>query len=123
NQHFDAIDAEFCFAEGGGVSREGGKVKFASVQTLEKIPRAVELIARGPAGHGSVPLKNNAVVHLSQAMAKAAEWKPPIRLNETTRVYFERLASISTPDMAARYRALLSADPKVSGPADDYMLE
>lgn len=123
NQHFDQIDAEYCLAEGGGVSREGGKVKFASIQTLEKIPRAIELTARGPAGHGSVPLKNNAVVHLSQAVAKAAEWQPQIRLNETTRVYFERLAGISSPEMARRYRALLSSDPKVAGPADDYMRE
>ena len=31
-----------------------------------------------------------------------------MQLNETTRVYFERLASISPPDKAARYRALLA---------------
>lgn len=123
NQHFSEIDAEFCVAEGGSVTREGGNVKFASVQTLEKIPRAVELTARGPAGHGSVPLKTNAVAHLASAVAKAAQWKPPITLNETTRVYFERLASISTPEAAARYRNVLNADPKISGPADDYFLE
>ena len=56
-QHFPKIDAEYCLAEGGGVTRVGGKVKYASVQTLEKIPRAIELTARGPAGHGSVPLQ------------------------------------------------------------------
>jgi hypothetical protein len=30
------------------------------VQTLEKIPYAIELVARGPAGHGSIPLEGNA---------------------------------------------------------------
>src|SRR5687767_2915820 len=30
NEHFEAIDAEFCYAEGGGVTRTGGVVKFAS---------------------------------------------------------------------------------------------
>jgi acetylornithine deacetylase/succinyl-diaminopimelate desuccinylase-like protein len=123
NQHFADIEAEYCLAEGGNVTRQGGAVKYASVQTIEKIPRSVELIARGPSGHASVPLKNNAVAHLAGAVAKAAEWKVPIRLNETTRIYFERLASAATPEMAARYRALLSNDPKVSGPADDWMLE
>jgi acetylornithine deacetylase/succinyl-diaminopimelate desuccinylase-like protein len=122
-QHFAEIDAEFCLAEGGNVTREGGKVRYASVQTLEKLPRAIELVARGPAGHGSVPLKTNAVTHLASAVSRVAEWKAPIRLNETTRVYFERLAAISTPADAARYRALLSADPRVSGPADDYLIE
>lgn len=123
NQHFADIDAEYCLAEGGGVTREGGKVKFASVQTLEKIPHAVELVSRGPAGHGSVPLQTNAVLHLAEAITKAAKWKTALRLNETTRNYFDRLASISTPEEAARYRNLLNPDPNVSGPADDYMLE
>jgi acetylornithine deacetylase/succinyl-diaminopimelate desuccinylase-like protein len=122
-QHFPEIDAEYCFAEGGNVMREAGRVKFASIQTLEKIPRAVELIARGPSGHASVPLTTNAVVHLSEAVAKAAQWRVPIRLNETTRIYFERLAAISAPADAARYRNVLSLDPKRSGPADDYLLE
>ena len=72
NQNFDKIDAEYCLAEGGNVSRSGGKVKFASVQTLEKIPYAVDLTARGPAGHGSVPLQGNAIAHLSKAVAALA---------------------------------------------------
>jgi acetylornithine deacetylase/succinyl-diaminopimelate desuccinylase-like protein len=93
------------------------------VQTLEKLPRAIELVARGPSGHASVPLKGNAVAHLAAAVAKAAQWRVPIRLNETTRVYFERLASISSPELAARYRAILSNDPNVSGPADDWLLD
>ncbi|MEO7133352.1 MAG: M20/M25/M40 family metallo-hydrolase, partial [Vicinamibacterales bacterium] len=62
-EHFDAIDSEFCFAEGGGVTRTGVTVKFASIQTVEKIPRAITVTARGVAGHGSVPLENNALAH------------------------------------------------------------
>jgi acetylornithine deacetylase/succinyl-diaminopimelate desuccinylase-like protein len=120
NQHFDAIDAEYCLAEGGGVTRVGGAVKYASVATTEKIPRAIELTARGPAGHGSIPLQNNALTHLSTAVAAAANWVPPIKLNETTAAYFKRLASISPPDEAERYRNVLSPDPNVSGPADAY---
>jgi acetylornithine deacetylase/succinyl-diaminopimelate desuccinylase-like protein len=122
-QHFPEIEAEFCYAEGGGVTREKGQVKFASIQTLEKIPRAIELTAKGVAGHGSVPLKSNPVAHLSTAVGKVAAWKPPITINETTGAYFKRLATISTPEDAKRYRDILSTDPKLSGPADDYFLE
>jgi acetylornithine deacetylase/succinyl-diaminopimelate desuccinylase-like protein len=123
NQHYKEIDAEYCYAEGGTVARESGKVKFASVQALEKLPRAVQLTARGVAGHASVPLKTNAVVHLSSAVSKAAEWRVPIRLNEITRVYFQRLASISAPAAAQRYRDLLGTDPKKAAAADAYLLE
>lgn len=122
-QHFAEIDAEYCYAEGGGVTREKGQVKFASIQTLEKIPRAIELTAKGVAGHGSVPLKTNPVAHLSTAVGKVAAWKPPININETTGAYFKRLAAISSPEEAQRYRDILSPDPKISGPADDFFLE
>ena len=112
-QHFDAIDAEFCLAEGGGVAREGGEIRFASIGTLEKVPRTIHLTARGPAGHGSVPLRTNAVAHLSKAVGAVADWDPPVRLNETTREYFRRLASISSPDDAKRFQDVLSSDPGV----------
>jgi acetylornithine deacetylase/succinyl-diaminopimelate desuccinylase-like protein len=121
NEHFAAIDAEFCYAEGGGVTRTGGEVRFASVQTVEKIPRAISITSRGVAGHGSVPLENNALAHLGEAVGKIAAWTPPMRINETTAAYFKRLASISSPADAKRYQDLLSPDPKVSKPADDYI--
>jgi acetylornithine deacetylase/succinyl-diaminopimelate desuccinylase-like protein len=120
NQRFADIDAEMCLAEAGTVYRVGGRVKHASVETTEKIPRAIELTARGPAGHGSVPLQNNAVARLSKAVATVAEWVPPVRINETTGAYFKRLAGISTPEEAERYRAVLNPDPKIAGAADEY---
>lgn len=121
-QHFAAIDSEYCFAEGANVVRTGGKVKFAGVQTLEKIPRAIELTARGVSGHASVPLRANAVVRLATAVAKIGAWKPEVRLNDTTRAYFTRLASIAAPEEAARYRALLSGDKAAIETADEWFL-
>jgi acetylornithine deacetylase/succinyl-diaminopimelate desuccinylase-like protein len=119
-EHFAEIEAEYCLAEGGSVSRSAGRVQYASVQTAEKIPRAVELLATGAAGHGSVPLETNAVVRLARAVEAVAAWKPPIQLNDTTRVYFTRLAAISTPEDAARYRAVVGTDPKAAYDAVDY---
>src|ERR1700704_1588971 len=121
--HFADIDAEYCLAEGGGVTRIGGQVKYATVQTLEKIPRGIELVARGISGHGSVPLKSNAIVHLAGAVAKIGDWRPDIRFNETTGTYFRKLAAISPPDKAKYYRDVLSTDPKLRAAADDWLLE
>jgi len=108
NSHWPEIEAEYCFAEGGGVRRKEGKVVYAGIATTEKVPRGIKLVARGTAGHGSVPLQDNAVVHLSQAIAKIAAWQTPMRLNETTRSFFTRLAAISPPADAARYLALVN---------------
>jgi acetylornithine deacetylase/succinyl-diaminopimelate desuccinylase-like protein len=121
-QHFAAIDAEYCFAEGANVVREGGRVKFAGVQTLEKIPRAIELTARGVSGHASVPLRANAVVRLAAAVAKIGAFKPAIRLNDTTRAYFTRLAGVATGEEAARYRAVISGDAQAKDAVDEWFL-
>jgi acetylornithine deacetylase/succinyl-diaminopimelate desuccinylase-like protein len=120
-EHFDAIAAEFCLAEGGSVVRTAGKIQYASVQTTEKIPNRIRLVAHGVAGHGSVPLRSNAVVHLARAVAAIADWQTPMRLNETTRAFFERLATISSAADAARYRAVLKGDE--SGAAQEYFAE
>jgi len=121
NEHLDAIEAEFCLAEAGSVTRVGGEVAYASVETVEKIPYRVELLATGVAGHGSVPLQTNAVAHLAKAIGKIADWRSPVRLNETTSTYFQRLAEISPPERAAIYRKVL--DPATIGEADEYFLE
>jgi acetylornithine deacetylase/succinyl-diaminopimelate desuccinylase-like protein len=122
-EHFPEIDAEYCIAEGGDVVREGGVVKYAEVETTEKIPRGIELVAHGISGHGSIPLKSNAIVHLSAAVARIGEWRPEIKLNETTGTYFRRLATLAPPEQARYYRDVLSTDPKVAKAADDWLFE
>jgi acetylornithine deacetylase/succinyl-diaminopimelate desuccinylase-like protein len=109
-EHFDDIDAEFAITEGGGATVEEGRVTVVNIQTTEKVPRGARLVASGTSGHGSVPRVDNPLVHLSAAIAKVGAWETPIRLNDTTRLYFERLAGISPSDKAERYRALL--DPQ-----------
>jgi acetylornithine deacetylase/succinyl-diaminopimelate desuccinylase-like protein len=109
-KHWDAIEAEFALAEGGYVAARNGKVRFVEVSTTEKMPRGVRLVAHGTAGHGSRPRPDNAVVRLGAAVAKLGSWQPPIRLNDTTRAYFERLATISPPEEAWRYRHILDRD-------------
>jgi len=119
--HYEKIDAEYCLAEAGAGVRSGGKLRYVGVATAEKIPYAVKLVATGPAGHGSRPLRTNAVVHLASAVAKIAAWQPPMRLNDTTRTYFERLATISPPEEADRYNNLVH--PEKSGAIQEYFAE
>ncbi len=120
--HFDAIDSEFCLAEGGGVVRRGGQVRQANIGTTEKEPRFIELIVTGPAGHGSVPNQGSAVLGVASAIGKIGAWTPPLRLNETTASYFRKLSTIVEPEVAQKYRDLLSPDPKLHKPVEDWML-
>ncbi len=118
-EHWPEIEAEYCFAEGGSAVRTDGRLRFVSVQTTEKIPFGIKLVANGVAGHGSVPLRSNPVVHIAQAVAKVAAWQPPMRLNDTTRTYFERLATVSTPEERERYNGLLH--PEKTDAVQEYL--
>lgn len=110
-KYWDKLDCEFALNEGGAALVEDGKVRYMGVGAAEKLPRAIILRATGSSGHGSVPRPDNAVVHLAAAVAKAGTWQTPARLNEVTREFFRRLASISQPDEAAWYRNI--EDPAV----------
>ena len=97
---------------------------FASIQTLEKIPRAITLTARGTAGHGSVPLRSNAVVKLSDGGRR--RWPSGSRRSASTRRP-RRTSSgwrpSPIPAAADRYRAILGTDPKAQDAADEYFLD
>jgi len=120
-QHYDTIDAEYCIAEGGSATRVAGDLRYVGVQTAEKFPKGIDLIAHGVAGHGSVPLETNPIVHLARAINAVTAWQPPVVLNETTRSYFTRLAEIEEGQLARRYRDVLSSDPAVVAAADAWL--
>src|SRR5262245_3206628 len=123
NQHFDEIDAEFALTEGGNATLENGRVASVNIGTAEKLPARVRLLAKGTSGHGSVPRLDNAVVHLSAAIQKIGTWQTPMRLNDTTRTYFQRLALVSPPAQASRYKDLLSGNPAAVAAAEQYLAE
>jgi acetylornithine deacetylase/succinyl-diaminopimelate desuccinylase-like protein len=105
-RHWDKIECEYALNEGGMIYAVAGKVKYVGIATTEKVPRGFKLIARGISGHGSIPRPDNAITHLAAAVAKVGNWQTPMRLNETTRAFFSRLAKISPSEQAFLYAHL-----------------
>ena len=83
------------------------------IQTSEKVPTRVILVARGSAGHGSLPRKDNAVAHLSDAISKLTKAYMPVQLNTTTRRYFTELAKLN------EYKWLQPLLPKLEANANE----
>jgi acetylornithine deacetylase/succinyl-diaminopimelate desuccinylase-like protein len=113
--HLAAIDAEFALNEGGRgtIDPITGKYLSFDIGTAEKTPRRATLIAHGRAGHGSVPSRDNPVGVLSRAVARLFDTPLPMRLNETTRTFFERLAATRPEFEAEVYRAILEPNPSM----------
>src|SRR6516162_11606423 len=97
-KHWDEIACEYALNEGGNIWEENGKVQYVAVSTTQKVPRGFSLVAHGSSGHGSAPRMDNAIAHLAAAVEKTASWEAPMRLNETTRRFFEQMAKISLPE-------------------------
>lgn len=103
-------DPEFAINEGGRTRVANGRVRTVNIQTTEKVYYTVVATATGSGGHGSVPLPDNALAALARAVARVHAWRPPVRLNETTRLYFGRLAAIEE-DAAVRAAMITVAAP------------
>jgi acetylornithine deacetylase/succinyl-diaminopimelate desuccinylase-like protein len=120
-KHFDIIDAEYVLAEGGDNVIQDGEVAIVGIETTEKMPRRVTLVARAKPSHGSMPTLENAVLILASAIAKAGTWQTEVRFNETTRAYFQRMAEISSEEDAFRYDNI--ENPEVSDQIQQHFIE
>jgi acetylornithine deacetylase/succinyl-diaminopimelate desuccinylase-like protein len=116
--HKDLIDAEFAINEGGGGSMRKGKYLTNEVQASEKVYQDFHLEATNPGGHSSLPVKDNAIYHLSAGLARLSEYTFPVELNEVTRAYFAKTAEVETdPKLAADMRAVAKPTPDLAAAA------
>jgi acetylornithine deacetylase/succinyl-diaminopimelate desuccinylase-like protein len=116
--HRQLIDAEFSINEGGGGTMRGGKYLTNEIQASEKVFQDFRLEATNSGGHSSLPIKDNAIYHLAEGLARLAKFEFPVELNEVTRGYFERSASVQTdPKMAADMRAVARPTPDLAAAA------
>ncbi len=124
----DARKAEFALnADAGGGELIKAKRATFSIQASEKIYGDYEFTARDKGGHSSRPRNaDNPIYRLSGALQKLAAYQFPINLNDITRTYFERAASLREPAVSADMKALaagkatpaaiarLTADPQLN---------
>jgi CubicO group peptidase (beta-lactamase class C family)/acetylornithine deacetylase/succinyl-diaminopimelate desuccinylase-like protein len=116
--HRDLIDAEFAINEGGNGNMRKGKYLTNEVQASEKVYQDFLLQVTNAGGHSSLPVKDNAIYHLSEGLGRLAKFEFPVQLNEVTRAYFERSAAVeSDPTVAADMRAVARATPDAAAAA------
>jgi acetylornithine deacetylase/succinyl-diaminopimelate desuccinylase-like protein len=95
-----------------------GKYLTNEVQASEKVFQDFRLEVTNPGGHSSLPVKDNAIYHLSAGLSRLAAFDFPVQLNEVTRAYFERSASVETDaKVAADMRAVAKATPDLEAAA------
>jgi acetylornithine deacetylase/succinyl-diaminopimelate desuccinylase-like protein len=110
--HRDLIDADFCInPDGGGGDLKNGKPVNMAIQTSEKIYVSFRLEVKNKGGHSSLPVKDNAIYSLASGLTRLANYDFPVRLNETTRSYFEKIASGESVQVKSDILAILMTTP------------
>jgi acetylornithine deacetylase/succinyl-diaminopimelate desuccinylase-like protein len=115
--HPELIDVEYALNEGGGGSLRDGVPIAHNVQASEKVFQSFTPEVTNPGGHSSLPVKDNAIYRLSDALIRIRAHDFPVALNEVTKAFFERSASIEDGELAAAMRGVLQFPPDPSAVA------
>jgi acetylornithine deacetylase/succinyl-diaminopimelate desuccinylase-like protein len=111
--HKDLIDAEYCLNEGGWGEIINGKKVSNDLQLSEKYLATYRLEVKNKGGHSSLPVPDNAIYRLSEALIRLSKFKFPAQTNEVTKAYLAEMAKVSPPATAA----LMKAASQGSAPA------
>jgi acetylornithine deacetylase/succinyl-diaminopimelate desuccinylase-like protein len=110
--HRDLVDAEFALnPDGGGVYTRNGKPAMMSVDASEKLYADYQLEVKNAGGHSSLPVPDNAIYHLTDGLARVEHHQFPFELNEITRAYFQRMATVESGQVAADMKAITKNSP------------
>lgn len=109
--HPDLIDAAYALNEGGGGAMKDGIRISNGVQASEKVYQSFRLAVSNPGGHSSLPVRDNAIYHLADAITRIRDYDFPVELNEITRAFFDRSAQLQSGELADAMLGVLATPP------------
>jgi acetylornithine deacetylase/succinyl-diaminopimelate desuccinylase-like protein len=92
--HRELIDAEYALNEGGWGDADGDKKLANDVQVSEKYVINFRFEVHNKGGHSSLPVADNAIYHLADALQRLSAFGFPLKTNEVTAAYFQQMAKI-----------------------------
>lgn len=108
----ELISAAFALNEGGGGRTDGhGKLLLESMQVGEKAAQNYRLETVNPGGHSSIPVRDNAIYELADALVRVRDYEFPVRFTDTTRTFFAK-AGAARDDELGRAMVALAKDPE-----------
>ena len=103
----DLIAAAFALNEGGGGRTDGhGKLLVQSMQIGEKAAQNYRLETVNAGGHSSIPIRDNAIYELADALAKVRDHEFAVKFSATTRAFFAKAGAARGDELGAAMVAL-----------------
>jgi len=108
----ELIDAEFALnPDNGAVETVKGKPWMVSMDVTEKTYADYRLEVTNPGGHSSLPVPDNAIYHLTDALSRLQRHQFPFEMSAVTRAYFEQMSAIEKGQTAVDMKAILKTPP------------
>ncbi|HUA90131.1 MAG TPA: M20/M25/M40 family metallo-hydrolase, partial [Steroidobacteraceae bacterium] len=96
----ELIAAAFALNEGGGGRTDGhGRLLTEHIQVGEKEMQNFRLETTNPGGHSSIPVRDNAIYELADALARVRDYEFPMKFTDTTRTYFAKAGAARGDDL------------------------
>jgi acetylornithine deacetylase/succinyl-diaminopimelate desuccinylase-like protein len=108
--HRELIDAEYALNPDSGQVRPD-QPQVVEFEATEKLYADYQVLATNAGGHSSLPVPDNAIYHVADALAVLQKSPFPFELNPVTREYFSQMAMIESGQTAADMRAILGTPP------------
>jgi acetylornithine deacetylase/succinyl-diaminopimelate desuccinylase-like protein len=109
------IDAEFVLNHDGvvgySITSEHGVPQQFALSATEKMYGDYQLTVTNRGGHSSLPRPDNAIYELAEGLLSIGRYSFPFELNDITRGYFERMATVGRGQSAADMRAIIRTPP------------
>jgi len=107
-QHAEVFQGiRYALGEAGGFSLYIGGGKFYPIQVVEKQVCWLKATVRGPAGHGSIPMRGGAMAKLGYLLHKLDAHRLPVHITPVTRQMFETIISTLPPSFSSVFSQLL----------------
>jgi acetylornithine deacetylase/succinyl-diaminopimelate desuccinylase-like protein len=107
----ELIAAAFALNEGGGGRTDGhGKLVLEEIQVGEKAMQNFRLETVNAGGHASIPIRDNAIYQLADALLKVRNHEFPVKFTDTTRAFFAK-AGAARADELGQAMVTLSRNP------------
>jgi acetylornithine deacetylase/succinyl-diaminopimelate desuccinylase-like protein len=107
----ELIDAEFALNEGAwGQLDEKGNRMALNVEAGQKTSQNFSLEVTNPGGHSSLPVPDNAIYHLADAIRAIRGYEFPVQINDANGAYLSRMAKVIGGEQGAAM-AGLAANP------------
>lgn len=99
----------------GRLDDNGNRVDL-EVEAGEKVYQDFTLKTASPGGHSSRPVKDNAIYHLANGLARLGAYEFPVQFNDATRLYWARMANLLGGSSGAAMQAILKnpEDPQAN---------